>query len=101
MPSSRTKQLLKVTPLLSGTAAFLLLLANPAKTQPGAANGNWTSYGGDTGNTRYSPLSQIDASNFSKMEVAWIFNTANLGAVPETNLESTPLVIDGHFYTTA
>ena len=39
MPSSRTKQLLKVTPLLSGTAAFLLLLANPAKTQPGAANG--------------------------------------------------------------
>ena len=52
-------------------------------------------------NTRYSPLNQIDASNFSKLQVAWIFNTANLGPTPETNLESTPLVIDGVFYSTA
>jgi len=101
MPMSRTKRLLEVTPLLSGAAAFLLLLTIPAKTQQGAAAGNWGSYGGDTGNTRYSPLSQIDAGNFSKLEVAWIFSTANLGPAPETNLESTPLVIDGVLYSTA
>src|SRR6516165_8497070 len=101
MPMSRTKRLLEVTPLLSGAAAFLLLLTIPAKTQQGAAGGNWGSYGGDTGNTRYSPLSQIDAGNFSKLEVAWIFSTANLGPAPETNLESTPLVIDGVLYSTA
>jgi quinoprotein glucose dehydrogenase len=35
------------------------------------------------------------------LQVAWIFNTANLGPTPETNLESTPLVIDGVFYSTA
>ena len=35
------------------------------------------------------------------MQVAWTFTTANLGSVPETNLESTPLVIDGVFYSTA
>jgi quinoprotein glucose dehydrogenase len=101
MPQSRTKRLLKVAPHLSGTAAFLLMLAIPATTQQGAANGNWSSYGGDTANTRYSPLNQIDASNFSKMEVAWTFTTANLGSVAETNLESTPLVIDGVLYSTA
>ncbi len=101
MLPSRTTRLLKFLPHLSGAAAFLLLLANPALTQQGAANGNWTSYGGDTANTRYSPLSQIDASNFSKLEVAWTFSTANLGPVAETNLESTPLVVDGVFYSTA
>src|SRR5579862_5985696 len=88
MRQPRTKRLLTVAPYLSGMAAFLLMLAIPASTQPGAANGNWSSYGGDTGNTRYSPLDQIDAGNFSKMEVAWTFTTANLGPVAETNLES-------------
>src|SRR5580698_1118749 len=91
-------------PYLGGAAAFLLMLAPPAQTQQSAVDGNdgnWSSYGRDSGNTRYSPLSQIDASNFSKMAVAWTFTTANLGAVPETNLESTPLVIDGVFYSTA
>src|SRR5690242_4743525 len=101
MPLSGTKRLLPVAPYLCGTAAFILMLAIPGKTQPGAANADWRSYGADTGNTRYSPLSQIDASNFSKLEVAWTFTTANLGPVPETNLESTPLVINGVLYSTA
>src|SRR5690242_20706555 len=101
MPLSGTKRLLPVAPYLCGTAAFILMLAIPGKTQPGAANADWRSYGADTGNTRYSPLSQIDASNFSKLEVAWTFTTANLGPAPETNLESTPLVIDGVLYSTA
>ena len=52
-------------------------------------------------NTRYSPLTQIDASNFSKLQLAWTFSTANFGPTPETNLESTPLVIDGVLYSTA
>ena len=101
MSVSRTSRLATVAPCIGGAAAFLLMLAIPARTQPGAANENWTSYGGGTANTRYSPLSQIDASNFSKLQVAWIFSTANLGPMPETNLESTPLVIDGVLYSTA
>ena len=43
--------------------------------QTGAKNGEWPTYGGDLGNTRYSPLDQINASNFSKLEVAWRFKT--------------------------
>ncbi len=36
--------------------------------QSGAKNGEWPTYGGDLGNTRYSPLDQINAANFNKLE---------------------------------
>ncbi|HYV62494.1 MAG TPA: PQQ-binding-like beta-propeller repeat protein, partial [Bryobacteraceae bacterium] len=101
MSLARTKRFFKVAQTLGATAALLALVAPPATTQQGAASGNWRSYGGDIANTRYSPLNQIDASNFSKLQPAWIFSTANLGPAPETNLESTPLVVDGVFYSTA
>ena len=101
MSVSRTQRFFKIAQTLGASAALLALVAPPATTQQGASNTSWPSYGGDRGNTRYSPLSQIDASNFSKLQPAWIFSTANLGPTPETNLESTPLVIDGVFYSTA
>ena len=37
----------------------------------GTDNGEWRSYAGDIGGTKYSPLDQIDASNFSELEIAW------------------------------
>jgi quinoprotein glucose dehydrogenase len=68
--------------------------------QTGAKNGEWNTYGGDLGNTRYSALDQINAANFYKLQVGWRFSTANLGPSVETNLESTPLMIKGVFYST-
>jgi quinoprotein glucose dehydrogenase len=64
----------------------------PLNAQSGAKNGEWRTYGGDLGNTRYSPLNQINASNFDKLQIAWRFNTASLGPRPEFNLEATPLM---------
>ena len=40
---------------------------------------------------KYSPLDQINAANFSKLEVAWRFKTDSLGPRPEYKLEGTPL----------
>ena len=62
--------------------------------------GEWRTYGGDTGNTRYSPLDQINADNFSTLVVAWRFKVDNLGPRPEYNLESTPLMAHGVLYST-
>ena len=76
-------------------------LAMGAWAQTGAKNGEWTTYGGDLGSTRYSALDQINASNFYKLQVGWRFSTANLGPTVETNLEATPLVVKGVFYSTA
>ena len=35
------------------------------------SNGEWRSYAGDIKGTKYSPLDQIDASNFEDLEIAW------------------------------
>src|SRR5947207_3971704 len=63
--------------------------------------GEWPAYGGDLGNTRYSPLDQINAANFDKLEIAWRFKTENLGPRPEFKLEGTPLMANGMLYATA
>ena len=65
------------------------------------ATGEWRSYGGDLANTRYSPLDQITADNFGKLEVAWRFKADNLGPRPEFKLESTPLMVNGRLFSTA
>jgi quinoprotein glucose dehydrogenase len=69
--------------------------------QSGAKNGEWPTYGGDLGNTRYSPLDQINADNFSKLQIAWRFKTDHQGPRPEFQFESTPLMVRGVLYTTA
>jgi len=77
------------------------LLGLPAWAQHGAKNGEWRTYGGDLGNTHYSPLDQINAGNFDKLEIAWRFSTRSLGPRPEFNLETTPLMANGILYATA
>ncbi len=67
----------------------------------GVKGGEWPSYGGDLRNHHYSPLDQIDASNFSRLQVAWRFKADNLGPRPEYKLEGTPLMIKGVLYATA
>jgi quinoprotein glucose dehydrogenase len=82
-------------------AICVLACALPVGAQSGAANGEWRTYGGDLGNTHYSPLDQIGAGNFSKLQVAWRFKTDNLGPRPEFNFEGTPLMANGVIYSTA
>jgi len=64
-------------------------------------NGEWPHYTGDLTGARYSPLDQINAENFNKLEVAWRFKTDSLGTRPEYKLEGTPLMIKGMIYATA
>ncbi|MBM3772251.1 MAG: pyrroloquinoline quinone-dependent dehydrogenase [Acidimicrobiia bacterium] len=81
---------------------FLLVIAIvPLAGQTGSKNGEWTTYGADLGNTRYAPLDQINADNFSKLEIAWRFKTESLGPRPEYQFESTPLMVKGVVYSTA
>jgi len=76
-------------------------LGSSINAQQGAPNGEWPTYGGDLGHTRYSGLGQIDASNFSDLTVAWEFNAANFGPSPEYRFQSTPLMVNGKIYSTA
>ena len=85
----------------AAVAALLLAGAAPGVAQFGAAGGEWRTYGGDLGSTRYAPLDQITAENFDDLEVQWRFRTTNLGPFPDFNYQATPLMVDGVLYATA
>ena len=98
---------------LVAVAAALVLSAQPAAAQYDAVDGEWRSYAGDNGSTKYSPLDQIDAGNFDDLRIAWRWQSADgqvdLEALRESEddrpisirgLQATPLMIDGVLYLT-
>ena len=68
--------------------------------KPSIMNGEWPDYSADLRGWRYSPLDQINASNFNQLQVAWRFKTDHLGPRPEYKLEGTPVMVKGMLYTT-
>src|SRR6186997_17179 len=87
--------------MLSVVLVFSSSVVISLNGQTGALNGEWRAYGGDVGHTRYAPLDQINASNFSTLAVAWRFKTDHLGPRPEFMFESTPVMANGVLYSTA
>ena len=75
--------------------------ARPSAGQHGAVGGEWPTYGGDTGGTKYSPLDQIDRDNVADLGVVWRWKTENLGPRPDYNFRATPLMVGGVLYTSA
>jgi quinoprotein glucose dehydrogenase len=75
-------------------------LSGQAPGFPTTKNGEWPYYTADVRGSRYSPLDQINATNFNQLEVAWRFKTDNLGTRPEFKLEGTPLMVKGVIYAT-
>jgi quinoprotein glucose dehydrogenase len=100
-----SKTLKRVAPIVAavalGAAWMTVRTFGQATAMPSTKNGDWTHYTADAKGTKYSPLDQITAANFNKLEVAWRFKTDNLGTRPEFKLEGTPLAIRGVLYTTA
>ena len=52
-------------------AVFSFVLSNTSFAGEGTVNGEWRVYGADKAGTKYSPLAQIDAQNFERLELAW------------------------------
>src|SRR5437868_8158245 len=75
-------------------------LSGQAKDFLTTKNGEWPYYTADIRGSRYSPLDQINASNFNQLEVAWRFKTDNMGTRPEFKLEGAPLMVKGTIYAT-
>ena len=79
----------------AGVAWYSVQPATGQGYVPSTKNGDWTHYTADVHGTKYSPLDQITAANFNKLEVAWRFKTEHLGPRPEFNFEATPLMVKG------
>jgi quinoprotein glucose dehydrogenase len=102
--------------------ALLVLAAACAAPSPDAALvaadttsfPEWSSYGGDPGGSRYSPLRGIDRDNVSRLEVAWIARTGDWAheGTPQPGqasscarchsddykFETTPIIADEQLY---
>lgn len=94
----------------SSFAAAWVLAASAGSAQSAdssrapAADVGWSSYGADPAGTRYSPASQIDRTNVSRLEVAWAYRTHALEQktemVRKAAFESTPILVDGELVLT-
>ena len=67
------------SPLLRTMALVMVLGLLPAENsaRQGATDGEWRSYAADTWGTKYSALDQITTENFSDLELAWTWETAD------------------------
>ena len=87
-----------LTLLVTASLALLSQRGEPSKQV------EWLYYGGDPGNSRYSPLADITADNVQRLEVAWQWKhwdtrIEQYGTTPGF-FENTPLMIGGVLYVT-
>ena len=100
-----------MTRLLRHLCCWLALVGFGAWTSPlvaqhGAANGEWRSYAGDAGSTKYSDLDQIGKDNVQDLQIMWRWRSVDYD-LKETNpdlelinvLPVTPLKIGDVLYT--
>ncbi len=81
---------------LAGISAACLVRNAPAPIR----NSDWRTTGGDPGNSRYSPLDQINRTNVASLRVAWIYHTGDVAANTRSEIQATPVIVDGVLYTT-
>src|SRR5690349_23536757 len=88
-----------------GAAAIIAALAITAGTGAAGANSDWPAYAGDKASTKYSPLDQINRGNLAGLSIAWRrsampeeLRTIYPDAQAQTNLQHTPLVVNGLLY---
>ena len=89
---------------------YLSAASATVRAQTGAAKGEWPTYGGDQGHTKYSPLAQIDRGNVKNLRIAWRWLSIDEALKPRTDLpstlrgpmylnEATPVMVHGVLYT--
>lgn len=86
---------------LTGVALVISIIAvSPAQKKP--ASTEWSSYGGDKGFTRYSPLDQINRDNIKDLRVVWYRPPVDSqlkdkfpDLSPSNYFRGTPIIVDG------
>jgi quinoprotein glucose dehydrogenase len=93
-----------------GTSGGTAVAALPAQSSPGMndpsvmpTGADWPAYGGTNAAWRFSPLTQIDASNVGKLRKVWEVHTGGLPTDPNYSklygTENTPLKVGNLLYT--
>ena len=79
-------------------ALAMWLAAGAAQAQYGApASGEWRSYAGDAGSTKYSPLDRITAENFTDLEPLWHWKSVDAHLVHDAGAGHSLIAADALF----
>jgi len=82
--------------LTAAVTAVAPVSAQMAKSAPrGNPPGEWRYWGADAWSSRYSPLDQINASNFNALQIAWTWTPGG----SDEYFRSTPLYAAGRLYS--
>ena len=100
---SVVRGLINAAMLIVVLQAAATLIQGSATRQAALVRGNvpgeWRYWGADAWSTRYSPLDQINASNFNSLQVAWQWNAGEYGS--DEYYRTTPLFANGRILTVA
>jgi acido-empty-quinoprotein group A len=89
--------------MLQRSIAVALLLVAPAVVAGQPQQTSWPTYNGDYSGRRFSPLTQINASNVNALTLAWMYRITDVAqqrGVGEPTIKSTPLMVNGVLYFT-
>src|SRR5262249_9165645 len=85
------------------TGLFAFQQARPvddaALADAGKTGGDWITYNINWAEQRYSPLTQINATNVAKLVPGWSTNIPAAPGNPQNRQEGTPLVFEGVLYS--
>ena len=93
----------KLLQLGLGGMLVVAVAAGSAAAQS-APVGEWRSFGADPANSKYSPLDQITAENFTDLEIAWRWTSLSVDVAAEHEriqpqlFKGTPLMAGGLLY---
>ncbi|MFN9118247.1 MAG: PQQ-binding-like beta-propeller repeat protein [Gemmatimonas sp.] len=99
-----TTKFVALASISAGLAGVLLTQVGTSRAQAGKplargnAYGEWRHWGADQWSTRYSPLEQVNASNFDSLKVAWEWKGGAKHG-PDEYYRTTPLYANGRLFT--
>ena len=89
-----------------GGLVIVISLWMPVVAQRGTADGQWRSYNGDLGSTKYAPLDQINKGNVAALKIVWRrpavdsrLTAKNPTLTFSGNFRATPLMVNGVLYS--
>ena len=94
---------IKLLLVLELTAPWVSVAQQPRRVDDaalrdaGRTGEEWITYNGNWSEQRYSPLSQINATNINRLGPAWYTDIPAAPGPPQNRQEATPLMYDGRF----
>ena len=89
---------------LTSSVLFVVLGAGLVAAQSTVPDGEWHAFGRDAANSKYSPLDELTAENFTDLQIAWRWTSISQPVAAEREtirpgpFIATPLMADGLVY---